>query len=104
MEDQWNKLDFIIVISGIIDIFVQADLSVMRMFRVLRPLKLISKNPTVKIIIQSLVESITGLANVTLLLFLVFLVFGIILINLLQGKLEYCDLGHGQNYGPYNFV
>lgn len=54
LDDRWNKLDFVIAITGVVDLFLQVDLSVIRLLRVLRPLKLISKNPKVKVIVQSI--------------------------------------------------
>jgi hypothetical protein len=101
LEDGWNKLAFVIIVSNIVDAFVEADLSLLKILRVLRPLRMISKHSKVKVIIQSLTESIAGLANVSLLLVLVFLIFSITFVNLLQGKLNYCDMGNGPNYGPY---
>lgn len=101
-EDAWNKLDFFIILSTLIDLGVSANLSFVKVLRVLRPLRMISKNSKVKIIIQSLGESIPALANVSLLLFLVFLIFTVLFVNFLQGKLDYCDMGKGPTYGPYN--
>ena len=46
LRDNWNRLDFIIVICSFIDVFVsQIDLSfvkILRLLRALRPLRLIS--------------------------------------------------------------
>lgn len=64
---------------------------------------MIAQHSRTKIIIQSLGESIAGLANISLLVFLVMLVFSILCINLLQGKLNYCDMDKGYTTsGPYN--
>ena len=104
IEDRENKLDFFIILSTIADLLVQVDLRFLKILRVLRPLRMISRHSKLKVIIQSLGESIAGLANVSLLLFLVFLIFGILFVSLLQGKLNYCDTGGGPAYGPYNIT
>jgi hypothetical protein len=104
IEDRENKLDFFIILSTIADLLVQVDLRFLKILRVLRPLRMISRHSKLKVIIQSLGESIAGLANVSLLLFLVFLIFGILFVSLLQGKLNYCDTGEGPAYGPYNIT
>jgi hypothetical protein len=44
LKDNWSKLDFFIVITGIVDMFVTVDLSIIKLFRILRPLRIISKN------------------------------------------------------------
>jgi hypothetical protein len=58
-----------------------------------------------KIILTSLGESICGLMNVLIIVFFVFVMFGILGINLLQGKLNYCNPTPQlvvNLYGPYN--
>lgn len=58
-----------------------------------------------RIIISSLVQSMCGILNVMVIILCVFLMFGILGINLLQNKLQYCNptsqLSVG-SYGPYN--
>lgn len=44
LKDSWSKLDFFIVITAIIDMFVPVDLSILKIFRILRPLRIISRN------------------------------------------------------------
>ena len=55
IRDNWNKLDFIIVISSLIDLmFKDLDLSslqILRLFRTLRPLRFISHNIGMKLIV-----------------------------------------------------
>ena len=41
------------------------------MLRILRPLRFISNNPSLKILVNSLFESMAGLANVTLVIALI---------------------------------
>lgn len=55
LKDSWSKLDFFIVITAIIDMsLVGIDLSILKLFRTLRPLRIVSRNPDMKVIISSL--------------------------------------------------
>lgn len=80
-------------------------LSILKLFRTLRPLRIISRNPDMKIIISSLGESMLGIFNVLIIIMCIFLMIGILGINLLGNKLNYCNptsqLVHN-NYGPFN--
>ena len=58
LRDNWSQLDFLIVIFSIIDMSIQSDLSfmkVIRLLRILRPLRFISHNPSMKLIVNSLI-------------------------------------------------
>lgn len=105
LKDNWSKLDFFIVITALVDMFVEVDLSILKLFRILRPLRIVSRNLEMKIIISSLAQSMCGILNVMIIIICVFLMFGILGINLMQGKLNYCSLttniSIGQ-YGPYD--
>jgi hypothetical protein len=58
LRNSWNILDFIILIGSIIDVsFSSIDLSfikILRLFRTLRPLRFISHNRSMKIIVSAL--------------------------------------------------
>jgi hypothetical protein len=79
------------------------NLAILKLFRTLRPLRIVSRNPDMKIIISSLSESMVGIFNVIIIIMCIFMMFGILGMNLLQGKLNYCSpaqLTQG-TYGPY---
>ena len=90
--------------TAVIDMSLGIDLSILKLFRTLRPLRIISRNPDMKIIISSLGESMLGILNVLIIILCVFLMIGILGINLLQNKLNFCnetaELNHNF-YGPY---
>lgn len=58
LRNSWNILDFIILIGSIIDVSVAAiDLKfikILRLFRTLRPLRFVSHNRSMKIIVSAL--------------------------------------------------
>ncbi|CAD8186158.1 unnamed protein product [Paramecium octaurelia] len=99
LRNSWNALDFIILIGSIVDISVAAiDLSylkILRLFRTLRPLRFVSHNRSMKIIVSALLQSADGILNVAIVIILVWMMFAIIGINFAKGKLYYCDMGDG---------
>ncbi|CAD8079148.1 unnamed protein product [Paramecium primaurelia] len=102
LRNSWNALDFIILIGSIIDISVAAiDLSylkILRLFRTLRPLRFVSHNRSMKIIVSALLQSADGILNVAIVIILVWMMFAIIGINFAKGKLYHCDMGDGVMY------
>lgn len=92
LKDTWCQLDFFIVITAIIDMSLgSVDLSILKLFRTLRPLRIVSRNPDMKVIISSLAQSMLGIFNVIIIILCIFLMFGILGINLLQNKLAFCN-------------
>lgn len=80
LRDSWNMLDFIIVMSGYIGYIFQgggANLSVLRSFRVIRPLRTISSIQGLRIIVQALISSLPLLGDTILVLLFFFVIFAI---------------------------
>ena len=94
LRDHWNKLDFIIVICSFIDVFVDSiDLSfvkILRLLRALRPLRLISQNKSMRLLVTTLINSAGGILGVGIVIILTMIMFGILGVNLMSGKLYYC--------------
>lgn len=97
LRDNWNILDFIIVLSFIINLIMTSyfgvDVSFMRGFRALRalrPLRMVSKNEGMKTVVNSLLKSIPQLINVLMISALFLLVFGILGVQLFKGAMYYC--------------
>lgn len=61
------------------------------MFRVLRPLRVISKNQGLKTAVIALVMAIPHIISIILIVLLFFLIFGIIGISFFKGKYYYCE-------------
>mmetsp|Transcript_31531 Transcript_31531/g.76314 ORF Transcript_31531/g.76314 Transcript_31531/m.76314 type:complete len:1933 (-) Transcript_31531:88-5886(-) len=95
LKDAWNYLDFFIVIIGVLD-FLPADeeggggsnLSSLRSLRVMRPLRAVTKFPELRFLIVLLLQCIPMLSNVLGLCSFIFLVFGILGVQLFQGILR----------------
>lgn len=81
IRDAWNILDFVIVMSGLVGYVFQgggANLSVLRSFRVLRPLRTISSVKGLRIIIQSLINALPLLTDTLIVVLFFYIVMGII--------------------------
>lgn len=99
LRDNWNRLDFIIVVFGIVSLVLEnignaADVDFIRAFRALRalrPLRMVSKNEGIKTVVNALLHSIPSLLNVLLIIILFLLVFGILGVQLLKGTIGFCN-------------
>jgi hypothetical protein len=96
LRDEWNCLDFFIVTSSILDmILANLDIpfiKILRMLRALRPLRFITHNVAMKMIVRALLESLGGIINVLLVVAVVFLIFAIVGINFFAGKFFFCSI------------
>ena len=98
LRDYWNILDFIIVIFNLIDLSVESlNFSAIKGFRVLRmlrPLRLISHNVNMKIVVTALLGSITSIFNILIIILLIWLMFAILGMSLLKGKMGHCNIAN----------
>lgn len=89
LKDGWNILDFIVVCVSIPSVLLSGiDLKWVRSFRalrVLRPLRVISRIPELRIVVNSLFSSLPGLGHVLLVSTLFWCIFGILGIQLFSG-------------------
>ena len=96
--NSWNRLDFLIVIVSIISLAIPVEesesltaLKIIRMARLLRPIRVVSKNDGLRISIQALYVSVPAILNLLVIVLLFMTIFGIIGVNLFKGRFEYCD-------------
>ena len=77
LRNPWNILDFIVVILGWLT-FVPgiSSFTPIRMLRLLRPLSTISRIPSLRRIVRAIIVSIPELFDVSILIFLLMLIFG----------------------------
>ena len=88
----WNILDMFIVCSSILGLLYEYSfdnstqhMELFKMLRILRSLRMISKNEGLKLSVTSLVYSLPGILNVTLVSALCLFLLGIFFLNLLRG-------------------
>lgn len=98
LRDRWNWIDFVCVLSGWIDLASTwvgdggsgaSVLTSLRAVRVLRPLRTLTKLPGMQELITSMLASIPQLSNVVGILLFFLVLFGILGVQLLGGKLRH---------------
>ncbi|XP_070712582.1 voltage-dependent T-type calcium channel subunit alpha-1H-like [Pempheris klunzingeri] len=91
LGDTWNRLDFFIVLVGMLEYSLDGhnvSLSAIRTVRVLRPLRAINRVPSMRILVTLLLDTLPMLGNVLALCFFVFFIFGIVGVQLWAGLLR----------------
>ena len=119
LRDPWNVLDFLVVIVSLLELGSKyssvpisgggsvvptsatvaedgtgenplATLKMLRAMRCLRPLRVISRNPGMKMVVNALLRALPGVANVSLVMMSLLLIFGILGVQLFMGKFSEC--------------
>ena len=97
LRETWNQLDGFIVFTSILDMLLSGvdipAIKILRLLRTLRPLRVISHNVSMKLMVNSLFDSIGAIANVSVVVVAVWSMFAIFAINVFAGKMFYCDIG-----------
>ena len=88
LRSGWNKIDMFIVIMSSSDIIITLILKsnnkifgvlrVFRLLRTLRPLRVISRAPGLKLVVTTLLSSIRPIGNIVLICCTFFIIFGIL--------------------------
>ena len=91
IRDPWNILDFTIVLSAVAGFLMPPGVNIsavksLRILRILRPLKIVSKNKSLKIALTSLVNSIPKIANLQVIVFFFMFLLAILMTTLQSGK------------------
>ena len=130
LRDNWNKIDLIIVLfsffdfQGLFQKYLTSSqggnslqwLKVLRLLRTLRPLRFISHNGQLKLIISSLFESILPICNALFIVLVVFFMFSIVGISLFYSSYHNCyiedddvgfkvaDTSFSEEFGKYSNI
>lgn len=97
MEDRWNQLDFVLLVTAIIDEIVtglypeMSAAGVFRAGRVLRPLRILNHNQDMKAILTAVAQSVPQVGNVFALCMIVYIIFGVVGRSLFAGKFFSCN-------------
>ena len=93
MCDAWNYLDLIVLFVSYVNLLgdPEGPLKVLRLLRAFRPLRMVNRIEGMKVIIKALFRAGPSLGNVCVILFSIFLIFGILGLNLFMGKFESCN-------------
>jgi voltage-dependent calcium channel T type alpha-1G len=94
MRSYWNILDLTIVILSIISESISNDklkiFKILRMIRILRPLRVIGRNEGLKLAVQTLIHVAPNVFNVAIVSLIFYLIFGIFCVTFNKGELFYC--------------
>ena len=108
LSDNWNKLDIVIVICSLSDytsffeeIKSSQFLKILRLLRNVRPLRFISHNAKLKVIIMSLVDSILPILNALFIVIVIFYIFSIVGISIFYDNFHSCYI---INNGEYSVI
>lgn len=92
-RDGWNIIDFLVVITCIIEFFPMAEettsLRAIKTLRAMRPLRIINAFPRLKKLVKVLLKSLPKLINVIALLSFAIILLGIFGLNFFNGNLYY---------------
>lgn len=91
LRDGWNVLDFVVVLGTwvtYVPYLSVSNLTVIRTVRVLRPLRTISALPGMRVLVGTIIRSIPMIGNVLLMCFFLFLVFGILGLEVFSGAMR----------------
>ena len=67
------------------------SVKILRLLKVLRPLRVIARNEGLKISLLALVLAVPGIINILIVALLINFIYGVIGMNYLKGKLYYCE-------------
>ncbi|RNA12176.1 voltage-dependent calcium channel type D subunit alpha-1-like, partial [Brachionus plicatilis] len=82
-RDFWNVLDFVIVVGSIFDVAMifgkqNSHLKFLRLFRVMRLIKLLSRNEGIRTLLWTFIKSFQALPYVVLLIIMLFFIYAVI--------------------------
>ena len=99
IRDTWNLLDFFIVVCAILGLFLGDKLDVeflksLRTARLLRPLRLITRNKGLKIAIASLLASIPNISRLMIVVLFYMFLLAVLQTYILSGEFFHCHIEH----------
>jgi hypothetical protein len=79
LSDGWNWLDFTVVVSSLVEnIPAMQSVSGLRTFRLFRPLRSLTTMPSMKLLIETLLSSVSQLGGIMGLAMFFFMIFAIL--------------------------
>eukprot|EP00759_Apiculatamorpha_spiralis_P046998 PhF_6_TR42976/c0_g2_i1/m.65456 len=100
LRNMWNVLDFLIVLEGVSRYFLlSTNLSSIRMVRVMRPLRTISRIAGLKLIVSAVFKSFSLIVDVALLLIFLLLMFAVLGLQIYNGVMRnHCVVPPNKTY------
>ena len=96
IKSGWNILDFSVVIIAIISLSITSlnvsFIKILRLLKILRSLRIISRNAGLKISLRALAIALPGIMNVCIVSLIFYIIFGVIGVNYFKGRYYYCEV------------
>lgn len=95
IREPWNVLDFVIVCFGAATLMggnAVRSFKALRVFRVFRPLRMLSRSPGLRLVLNSLIIAIPSAINVMVVCVLYMFIFAIMGVGFFKGQMQWCDI------------
>ena len=90
LSDAWNWLDFTVVVTSLLgELPSMQNMSGLRTFRLFRPLRSLTTMPSMKLLIGTLLSSVSQLGGIMGLAIFFFMIFAILGVSLWDGRIHY---------------
>jgi len=90
LSDAWNWLDFTVVVTSLLnELPSMQNMSGLRTFRLFRPLRSLTTMPSMKLLIGTLLSSVSHLGGILGLAMFFFMIFAILGVHLWNGRIHY---------------
>jgi hypothetical protein len=90
LSDGWNWLDFIVVVTSLLEnVPAMKNISGLRTFRLFRPLRSLTTMPSMKLLMGTLLSSVSQLGGIMGLAIFFFMIFAILGVSLWAGRINY---------------
>ncbi|XP_050043855.2 sodium channel protein type 4 subunit alpha A-like [Dermacentor andersoni] len=102
----WHLLDFIVqstsLLYEVLDVIgVQGSvINVLRSTRALRPVRIVSLLPGMKLLVDALASSVPSIGNVLVVCAFIWIIFGVVGVSMFAGRLWHCVDARGQPLDP----
>ncbi|KAH6938618.1 hypothetical protein HPB50_011198 [Hyalomma asiaticum] len=102
----WHLLDFIVqstsLLYEVLDVIgVQGSvINVLRATRALRPVRIVSLLPGMKLLVDALASSVPSIGNVLVVCAFIWIIFGVVGVSMFAGRLWHCVDARGQSLDP----
>jgi len=95
LKEGWNVIDAVVLVFALVEMSGVLDgtslAKIMRMGRALKPLRLMKRNQSMRVVIDALITTLQPIAYVILFLIFTLVVFGLAAIGVFGGKLFFCS-------------
>eukprot|EP01063_Lacrimia_lanifica_P012719 TRINITY_DN19407_c0_g1_i1.p1 TRINITY_DN19407_c0_g1~~TRINITY_DN19407_c0_g1_i1.p1 ORF type:complete len:1934 (+),score=511.02 TRINITY_DN19407_c0_g1_i1:149-5950(+) len=97
----WNRIDFLIVVAGFLGFVFESNVTVLRLVRVVRPLRTISRVAAMRTLMNTIMDAFPTLLEILFLLFFLLGIYAIMGMGLFSGTLHNrCYVhSHGVTHG-----